>query len=458
MSHLTALEFKNIQKFKFGRLDGLSDRPVTQVLGENGAGKSTILNLIFWLFYTRSLPTEIVKHGEKSGYIMGEFEITDDELVEFDLDGGTYIVRKNFAPSGPTLKVYPKDASTKPIASPQDFINRVLAVIGFNPLEFCDAPSDKQKDMLLELVGLKDKLRELDASYDATYKEREGVNRDAKQLKTMLDKTPVVQPITKRDFMDIVEKRDKAAAKNAENEEKRRRLAAYKTEQEELRLDGARLKADKEDLTAQIEALQKRLASVERKLVEKRDAYSDLNMKIAVLEPVVEKLVDYDLAQFNEEIQHIEEINVQAAHYEQRRRLQAEYDAKKATSDELTATLRATEAKKGTMLKEANYPLDGLEYSEEGVRYNGTLIESLSRAEKLLVGLSVMSALNPKLRLAIIDDGERLVGKNREAVKDWAEKNNINVMLAIASASDTLEDGIVIEDGEIVRETHEVKP
>lgn len=458
MSHLTALEFKNIQKFKFCRLEGLSDRPVTQVLGENGAGKSTILNLIFWLFYTRTLPSEIVKHGEKSGYILGEFEITDDELLEFDLEGGTYIVRKNFAPSGPTLKIYPKDNNTRPISSPQDFINRVLAVIGFNPLEFCDAPTDKQKDMLLELVGLTDKLRELDASYDATYKEREGVNRDAKQLKAMVDKTPVVQPIGRRDFMDIVEKRDKAAAQNAENEEKRRRLEAYRTEQADLLKDGKRLQADKEDLTAQIEALQKKLAAVDRQLVEKRDAYKDINIKVATLEKVVAKLVDYDLDHFNEEIKNIEEINVQATHYEQRKKLQAEYDAKKKTSDELTATLRKTEAEKVRILKEAAYPLEGLEYSEEGVRYNGTLIESLSRAEKLLVGLSVMAALNPKLRLAIIDDGERLVGKNRQAVKEWAERNNINVLLAIASASDTLEDGIVIEDGEILRETHEVKP
>jgi len=459
MSWVRSLEAQHVQKLKAFELD-LDDRLVTKVIGENGAGKSTVLNLFNWLRDTRSVPSEIVTHGEKRAIIQSEVELTEDDFEEITIETktGAWIIKKTFNPSGANLSVYPKPEegrSPSPIKSPQDFLDKVFGPVSFNPLTFCDSTKDKQQELLFSVIpGFKDKLDDIRNSYQEKYERRTDINREIKYLQGNLSKIPKTEEIKYKDPVAIMDKYKSWSTANKYNDEKRKELSDLTQEVEDLVLDGKRLREEERSITEQITKLNERLVEVKTLKAEKKKDYENKRGGKAVLETVIKKLKDYDLTLIEDELKSVEETNKQFNHWEASQKLNTDLLVQTKLQSEINLELDSLNKEKADLLKNADYPIKGLEYTEEGIRYDGTLIENLSRAEKLLIGLSVMSRTNPKLKLAIIDDGDRLVGKSKEAVVKWAEENKIPVLIGLAS-DDPDETGVIIEDGEIIRNDYE---
>jgi DNA repair exonuclease SbcCD ATPase subunit len=454
MSRVISLEAQHIQKLKAFKLE--VDQKVTKIIGENGSGKSTVLNLWNWLIDTRSIPSEVVTHGEKRGVIQSEVELTTEDLSEVEItnQSGTWLIKKVFNPSGVTLTIYPKTDGEKiprPIKSPQDFLNKLFGPVSFNPLTFCESHKEKQQEILFSVIpGFKETLDGLDTVYQEKYEARADFRKEINSLTEQLRKIPEVEEITRKDPVELMDKYREWDATNKYNTQKREDLKNLSTEIEDIILDGKRLKDEETRITDEITVLQERLKEVQGDIVSKRELLKQKRVALAPLEIVIKKLVDYDLEIVTEEIKGIEAINIQATHWEAKQTLSADLEVKRKLRDDAEAEMQRIKKEKDDHLQNANYPIKGLTYSDDGIRYNATLVGSLSKAERVLVGLAILSRTNPKLKFVVIDDAEGLVGDSKDIVINWAEENDMNVIIAVASV-DPYEQGIIIEDGEVKR-------
>jgi len=128
---LSSLKLSNFRQF-YGDTEILfSKEPkknVTLIHGENGVGKTTILNSILWCLFEQltkdfERPEELICHEAKA-------EGTNSCSVEltFDYENNTYLVRRFLLDKGKSiLKVFlVEDYNHKPVPNPTSFINSVL--------------------------------------------------------------------------------------------------------------------------------------------------------------------------------------------------------------------------------------------------------------------------------------------------------------------------------------------
>ena len=110
----------------------------------------------------------------------------------------------------------------------------------------------------------------------------------------------------------------------------------------------------------------------------------------------------------SDQISKAEELNTKFREKQAYLDLKLQYDTEKAKSEEKTEIIEKCRAKKVTMIQEAEYPIDGLKMTDDGVEYNGIPLSQISSAEQLDVSVAMGFALNPRLPLMIIRDGALL--------------------------------------------------
>lgn len=443
MSRLLGLEAERVGILKVFHLQ-IEDRRITKLTGKNAQGKSTALNSLAMLLSTKAVPEEPLQHGASRGKIVGRFET----------DKGVLIVKKVFTKANPRgeLKVFWEGKEDRPLPAPQTVLDELLGLVSFDPLDFCDASPEEQRRMLLDVLGVREHIESLDAQYEHLYKEREGVNREKKALKGYLDKIPDVPETVAISFVDLIDRRQKALEHNLANKEEREKLQKMKDTLEDLRVDGKSLSRQIQEKKELIEKLQNELAELEPVLAEKRDAFSKLSVGITLQEKKVNKLADIDISTYDDQLTSVEEINRNAEIWKARQEALAQYSVQDSHSKDLTLFIRQNREEKETVIKSATMPIEGLEITDEGVRYKGTLVSQISKAQKIIVGCSVLSALNPALRIFLMDDAEKLDSDTMKMVEDWAEKNDLYGIMAMVEESGQV--GIVFQDGEVIKDNY----
>lgn len=97
MLHLTQIYLKNFRCFSEKRLDFTSN--VVLLEGDNGSGKTSLLESIHYLCYLRSFktysPKELVRFGETSFFIKAQFAADDDSTheIQVGLSGAKRLVK-----------------------------------------------------------------------------------------------------------------------------------------------------------------------------------------------------------------------------------------------------------------------------------------------------------------------------------------------------------------------------
>lgn len=434
MSKIIELQSENVQRLKAVRIKPGAN--VQIIGGNNGQGKTSVLQAIAEVFGGRDAMSEVpVRTGQK-------YSETRIELDSAEVNGkpipGLVLKRRTTAGGTTTLTVETKEGARYP--SPQAIVDAITSLRTFDPLSFILLKGDKQAQELKALVKL-DTLK-LDQDRVAKTDERKRLNAEIEREHVLAENMAHDKdaPAEEVSHVSIVEEIDKANAVNLETAslkaETKSLLEALGRHRSTLEVERGLLQqkeSDVEKMRTQIKAKQVAVAeaesAVEKKLQESAKAET------------------VDIAPLKKKLSDLEQSNYRVRQNAAKLRNQQAVAAKRAKSKEFTAQLEAIEAAKAKMLSETKFPIEGLSFGEHGVTYNGLPFGQASQAEQLRVSVAIAAAMNPKLRVMLIRDGEKLDDNGLALLEKLAVEFDLQIWLERVGKRDKC--AIIIEDGEV---------
>lgn len=442
------LSAENFKKLRVVEID-TDGKPVIQITGRNGAGKSTVLDVIwFGLKGQKALPsnkTDAVRRG------------AERMKVVLKLGNGKesqpFTITRSLGSDGnpPTLSIVPavhKDAKK----TPQEYLDDLFGALTFDPLEFAHMSTAEQIAELKKTAKIDLDFEELAGLDEADYKDRHGINQQIKLLDGQLSGMTVLEglPKEKIDTASIVEKLNQAGELNR---------AAQQTfaAKQELGAKAAQLGLDKTRKAGEIDAQEKTIKLIEEQLATAKTKLKNLREELAGLtkqQAAAEKEFQnapagepVDVTALTTELQSAERTNraiEQRAEYD---RVKKQKDEKQRESDKLSRAMEDRAEKKRTALSKAKIPVEGLTFDERQVLYKGIPIENLGEGEQIRISTLIGMAANPKLRILCIRHGEALDESGLKTIAELAKENDFQVWMARVDTSGKV--GIVMEDGSI---------
>jgi hypothetical protein len=127
-----------------------------------------------------------------------------------------------------------------------------------------------------------------------------------------------------------------------------------------------------------------------------------------------------------------------------------------AEAEALTKKIEDRRAAAKKAIAEANIPVKGMGFSEEGVTLDGLPFNQASDAQQLHASIAIAMALNPNLKVIRVRDGSLLDAEAMVTLGKLADENEYQVW--IEKVDDSGEIGFVIEDGRLKGQSIEPTP
>lgn len=399
---VTKLHAENVMRIKAVTIEpGVTtpDADCIVIGGRNGQGKSSTLEAIAMAFSKKLCPSEALRKGEAKG------------VAEVTLDNGLKIKRV-FTQGSSRLEVTNADGSI--VRSPQKMLDDLFGLISFRPLDFYDLSGKQQIDSLKELVGLD--FTALDTERETTYNERTAVNRQLKDAKARFSD----------EMMALADQPDVEACDSAQ-------ASKALTEMQ------ARNKA-RRDAWSALEACDKRIVELEQELAAlrvKRKGWEDHTLTLGEQE---------DEAPLQATLSQASETAARASDQREARRLKREVSDLAGTSENMTERLKQIDTEKLRMMREARFPVEGLELRDE-VYYQGVPLSQASAAEKVRVASAIGMAMNPDLKVLLVKDAAYLDDESMASLRQITTDNGYQIWIERVGRGEEVQ--VILEDGEI---------
>lgn len=409
------------------------------IAGENDAGKSSVLQSIqMALGGKRCFPDVPLRQGSRNGVVRVEIGDGKPDLV----------VSLRLGKDGRhTLKI--EDAEGNEQRRPMELLGDLIDAVAFEPLSLAGASPKVLSDMLRKAVGLD--FTELNAERHQRYTDRTRVNTiceqlqaEVKSLQESLSDVPEALPDV--DAAKIA--MDRAEALIRANHKESREL-------EQLALIIRDLHEKEKELDRQISRLQaeyKELGSaIER---DERDyANRTKSLAQATLPDIAQLRIDYERA-----------VQLQSL-VRDRQRLEERCEALDASREKaklLSDAIAEIDQTKARQLSDANWPVDGLGFDEDGtITLNALPLSQASQSERLNTVVAIVASMNPKLRVMLVRDASVLGDERLEQLRQIARDRGMQIWAEYATRNADDRPGVpcvLIEDGSVVEEQDVEEP
>ena len=245
MTRIIRLESSNVKRLKAVAID--PEPIINRIGGENGAGKSSLLDSIAMALSGAELTEAPLRQGEKKGSIVVK------------LDDGITIKRTFNASGGTSLTISNAEGLKYP--SPQAMLDKLTGKLMFDPFAFTRLNAKEQAAALKRLVGLD--FTAVDAVRATKYNERTLVNRDVERARARAESLPA--------YPDAPEK----PVSTAELLEELQQIQKHNLQQRDLSSKLDQITESMEDGERGITLLKDEIAKIEATLVKKRAALVD---------------------------------------------------------------------------------------------------------------------------------------------------------------------------------------
>lgn len=418
---IVSLQASNIKKLTAIEITPQGNMVVLK--GENGAGKSSVLDAIWYVLTgKRAFPERPIRDGASKAECT--VKLGNPPNV-------TLTARLTISATGASLTL--KDASGASKASPQGILDGLVGNLAFDPLAFSRMDAKKQLETVKTLVGLD--FTAQDAEKQSLYDQRTLVNRDFASAKNRLAAIPAVEDAPEAE-VSVVELSEQLRAKeetNRQNEIKRKALV-------DLRANHGKLVQAKADALAAQELAKKKFLDAET-------AVNDSVQLGQTQKKAVDGLVDEDVAPLKERIANSETLNKKFRDSVSRKTLELEVSNHGKKSEELTAAITVIDKFKEAKVSKSKFPLPEISFGDNSVLLNKLPFSQASTGEQLRASVAIGMALNPKLRVIFIRDGSLLDAKNLSVISKMAEENKYQVWLETVTSTDP--SAIEIVDGHL---------
>lgn len=405
---INRLEIENVKRVKAVRLEPAADG-LTIIGGENNQGKTSVLDSIAWaLGGDRYRPSSAQREGS-----------VIPPTLHVVMNNGLVVERIG---KNSDLKV--TDPAGK--KGGQQLLNEFVEQLALDLPRFMEASGQEKARTLLRIIGVGDRLEELERQEKELYSKRLAIGQIADRKAKFAEEQPyypdapdsVVSP------MDLIHQQQDILARNGENQRKRDKA-------DKLRQSVAFIRSAVESLQSQLERKREELAEAEASL------------NVALMD--ARDLQDMSTAELEESIASIEEVN---------RKVRANLDKEKAEEDALeyrsqysglTAEIDKVRKDRMELLQSAELPLPGLSVDGGELAYNGQRWDCMSGSDRLKVATAIVRRLNPKCGFVLLDKLEQMDLKTLREFGKWLEQEGLQAIATRVSTGG--ECSIVISDG-----------
>ena len=376
---------------------------LTVIGGDNGAGKTSAIDILaYGLGGAKYRPSNPKREGA-----------VGDTTLHIELSNGLTVERKG---KNLALTVTDKEGARHG----QELLDSFISEIAIDLPKFLNASSKEKSHMILETLGIEEKLAELAKREKEKYDTRTMVGREADKKQKAAEDMPWHEdaPEKKLSVSELLDQQQEVLARNGLKEEHRRNYEANKSELERVSAELDRLRRRQKDLQEAVKAAESEDFTLE------------------------------STAELEQQIADFEEINRKVDENAERTRRLEEADALSDQRDALTKEIEEIRAERMSLLKDADFPLEGLTVADNGeLIYNGQPWDCMSGAQQLIVSCAIASKINPSCRFVRMDKLEQLDLPTLAAFDEWLKTQNLQCIATRVSKGD--ECTLIIEDGEV---------
>lgn len=411
---INKLEIENVKRVKAVTIEPTSNG-LTILGGNNNQGKTSVLDAIAWaLGGNKYKPSKPARDGSMN-----------PPTLRLELSNGLIVERKG---KNSDLKV--TDPSGQKAG--QQLLDSFVEELALNLPKFIESSAKDKANTLLQIIGVGEKLWELDRKEERLYNERRTIGQIADQKKKYAAEQPQYPeaPNELVSIADLIHEQQEILARNGENAKKRQNRENIVNS---LHLSEARLKQLKEQL-AQEEATHEKLMG----------DYIEANKSI-------EDSVDESTEEIENSIANIEEINRKVrANLDKEK---AEEDAKQYSSqyDKLTKEIQDVRDERTSLLDSADLPLPGLSVEDGELVFEGQKWDNMSGSQQLRVATAIVRKLKPECGFVLLDKLEQMDIPTLTEFGKWLESEGLQAIATRVSSGEECQ--IIIEDGYVVSDT-----
>lgn len=398
---ISALEIENVKRVKAVSFEP-TQNGLTVIGGKNGQGKTSVLDAIAWaLGGNRYAPSTAKREGS-----------VIPPHLKIELSNGIIVERKG---KNSDLKVIDPSGNK----GGQTLLDTFVSTFALNLPKFMNGSGKEKADTLLRVIGVGDKLYELETMEEKKYNERHAVGQIANQKWKYAKEMEFFRDVPSDlvSAADLIKKQQDILAQNGENQ---------------------RLRDQKDKIEARANELQNQISKLNAELTK---VLADLE----TAKKSVSELHDESTAELEKSIAEIEEIN---------RKVRANLDKEKAEDDAkmfsnqyeaLTTEIENIRKEKYDLLNSAKLPLEGLSVEKGELIYNGFKWDNMSGSEQLKVATAIIRKLNPECGFVLIDKLEQMDTDTLKDFGTWLEQEGLQAIATRVSSGG--ECSIIIEDG-----------
>ena len=399
--HITALEVENVKRIQAVFLEP-SPTGLTVIGGANNQGKTSVLDAIAWaLGGDRYRPDNVQREGSSA-----------PARLKVTLSNGIIVERR-----GKNCDLKVTDPSGR--RGGQQLLNSFVEELALNLPKFMEASDREKADTLLRIIGVGDRLRELEQKEQQLYHQRTYTGQQRDQKAKYARELPFVpdapdEPVS---ASELIRRQQDILLRNAENQRKRQRLAQLSQERDVMR--------------EQLELLREQLSQVEADLTAAQKDAAQLN--------------DESTAELEESIRRIDEVNQAVRTNAERRRAEEEAELLERQYRKLTEANTQVRTERTQLLNGADLPLPGLSVENGKLLYRGQPWGNLSGSDQLKVSAAIVRRLKPECGFVLMDKLEQMDPRTLSEFGTWLEQEGLQVIATRVSTGG--ECSILISDG-----------
>lgn len=424
---INKLEIENTKRVKAVTMEPTASG-LTVIGGKNGQGKTSVLDAIAWaLGGDKFKPSEPRRDGS----------VTPPAL-HVELSNGLVVERKG---KNGDLKVI-DPAGNK---AGQQLLNEFVGAFALDLPRFMSSSSKEKSDTLLQVIGVGDKLYELEQQEKTLYNQRHSIGIIADQKKKYAEELEVYPdaPSEPVSASELIQRQQVILAKNGENHRHRQNLQGLERQLEDKKAEYARIQQQIDDLMLKRGEIGSFINTAEDNLI--------------VARKTVEQLQDESTAELESSIAEIDEINRKVRTNMDRAKAEQEAADYGQQYEDFTIKINEIRKQKSDLLQGARLPLPGLSVEDGELLYKGYRWDNMSGADQLRVATAIVRALNPNCGFVLLDGLEAMDIDTLKDFGGWLEGEDMQAIATRVSTGG--ECSIIISDGyAISTEAPEIKP
>lgn len=456
-----------ISKIKIRNLFGITEQELdghsVELTGENGVGKSSVIDAIRYALTNKSDRKYIIRNGENEGEIIVE------------TDSGLSIDRKAKTAQS-DYKSIKQNGTT--VGSPEAFLKTLFVPLQLNPMEFINMSEKEQNTVILNMIQydwnmdtIKEWFGEIpqDVNYDQNilsvlydiqkedgyyFQHRQDINRDIRSKKAVINDINASLPLgydgttwENANIGDLYTQIERIRKENHDIEYAKQMIDGHDQKVRKFQADREiALAALDREITAEGNQIDTELASLEERIKSLKEKKATLAGKRTDKEKAIESEYKASVAKFEAEIaeyedlakkktQPIDHLVAEADNTEKmkshvgewKRMLSIQDDVVKLEEQSKLLTEKIEKARHlpGEILETAEIPVKGLTVKDGIPLINNLPVSNLSDGEKLSLCVDIAVQNPGGLQIILMDGIESLSDNNREAIYNKCREKGV---------------------------------